>query len=160
VRLIAKKSPEMAKTTRNFSKPHQTLSPVLMKMGGKIIAAWNPGIIRSWDGNINPDKWQFKVDGQSWLLTTFDNQDSYSDHSQAYPDNYGAGSHPPRTGAKENNTLGYKFDGRPMDAVYVFSFTIPHSSANLVLTFIGNGLTADFADEGWGVDNVTIYTIK
>jgi hypothetical protein len=117
-------------------------------------------IIRSWDGNINPDKWQFKVDGQSWLLTTFDNQDYYSDHSQAYPDNYGAGSHPPRTGAKENNTLGYKFDGRPMDAVYVFSFTIPHSSANLVLTFIGNGLTADFADEGWGVDNVVIYTIK
>jgi hypothetical protein len=32
VRLIAKKSPEMAKTTQNFSKSHQTLSPVLMKM--------------------------------------------------------------------------------------------------------------------------------
>src|SRR5512135_223874 len=32
VRLIAKKSPEMVKITRNFSKAHQTLSPVLMKM--------------------------------------------------------------------------------------------------------------------------------
>jgi hypothetical protein len=117
-------------------------------------------IIRSWDGNINPDTWQFKVDGQPLLLTTFDNQDFYSDHSQAYPDNYGVGSHPPRTGAKENNTLGYEFDHRPMDAIYVFSFTIPHSSTNLELTFTANGLTPDFSDEGWGIDNVAIYTIK
>lgn len=116
-------------------------------------------IIRSWDGNINPDTWQFKVDGQTWLLTTFDNQDYYSDHFQAYPDLYPYGSHPPRTGAKENNTLGYEFDHRPMDAVYGFSFTIPHSSTNLELTFIANGLTPDFSDEGWGIDNITIYTI-
>jgi hypothetical protein len=117
-------------------------------------------IIRSWDGNINPDTWQFKVDGQPWLLTTFDNQDFYSDHSQAYPDNYGAGSHPPRTGAKENNTLGYEFDHRPMDAVYAFSFTIPHASTNLVLTFTASGLMQDLLDEGWGIDNVAVYTIK
>jgi Right handed beta helix region len=117
-------------------------------------------IIRSWDGNTNPDTWQFKVDGQPLLLTTFDNQDYYSDHFQAYPDKYGEGSHPPRTGAKENNTLGYKFDGRPMDAIYVFSFTIPHSSTNLELAFSANGLTPDFSDEGWGIDNVAVYTIK
>jgi hypothetical protein len=30
-----KKSPKMAKTTRNFSKSNQTLSPVLMKMSVK-----------------------------------------------------------------------------------------------------------------------------
>lgn len=117
-------------------------------------------IIRSWDGNINPDTWQLKVDGQPVLVTTFDNQDYYSDHSQAYPDVFGEGSHPPRTGAKENNTLGYVFDHRPMDAIYEFSFTVPHESANLVLTFIANGLTPDFSDEGWGIDNVAIYTIK
>jgi hypothetical protein len=117
-------------------------------------------IIRSWDGNINPDSWQFKVDGQPLLLTTFDNQDYYSDHSQAYPDNYGEGSHPPRTGAKENNTLGYEFDHRQMDAIYLFSFTIPHSLTKLELTFTANGLTPDLSDEGWGIDNVAIYTFK
>jgi len=117
-------------------------------------------IIRSWDGNINPDLWQFKVDGQSLLRTTFDNQDYYSDHSQSYPANFGEGSNPPRTGANENNTLGYKFDNRPMDAIYVFSFTIPHSLTTLQLSFKASGLTADFLDEGWGIDNVYIYTIK
>jgi hypothetical protein len=117
-------------------------------------------IIRSWDGNINPDTWQFKVDGQTLLFTTFDNQDYYPDHFQAYPDLYPYGSNRPRTGAKENNTLGYKFDNRPMDAIYLLSFTIPHSSTKLELTFTGNGLTPDLSDEGWGIDNVTVDTIK
>jgi hypothetical protein len=117
-------------------------------------------ILRSWDGNVNPDIWEFKVDEQSLLLTTFDNQDFYSDHSQAYPDNYREGSHPPRTGAKENNTLGYQFAGRPMDAVYNLSFTVPHAASTLDLTFTAKGLMADLADESWGIDNVTIYMIK
>lgn len=117
-------------------------------------------LIRSWDGNINPDIWQLEVDGQSLLLTTFDNQDFYSDHSQAYPGNYKEGSNPPRTGAKENNTLGYFFSNRQMDAIYLLGFTIPHSSDSLELTFSANGLMSDLSDEGWGIDNVAIYTIK
>jgi hypothetical protein len=117
-------------------------------------------ILRSWDGNVNPDIWEFKVDGKSLLLTTFDNQDFYSDHAQAYPGNYPKSSRPPRTGAKENNTLGYKFSGRPMDAVYEFSFAIPHSSPTLELSFSAKGLMADLADESWGIDNVAVYTIK
>ena len=117
-------------------------------------------IIRSWDGNVNPDIWRFIVDGQSLLLTTFDNQDYYSDHSQAFPDNYREGSHPPRTGAKEYNTLGYEFDHRQLDSVYLLSFTIPHSLTTLELTFAANGLTSDLSDEGWGIDNVVINTIK
>jgi hypothetical protein len=117
-------------------------------------------IIRSWDGNINPDTWQFKLDGQTLLLTTFDNQDFYPDHFQAYPDLYPYGSNRPRTGAKENNTLGYEFSDRPMDAVYVLSFTIPHSSTSLELTFTANGLMQDLSDESWGIDNMTVYTIK
>ena len=47
-----------------------------------------------------------------------------------------------------------------MDAVYVFSFTIPHSLTTLELTFIAKGLTSDLLDEGWGIDNVAIYMIK
>jgi hypothetical protein len=117
-------------------------------------------ILRSWDGNVNPDIWEFKVEGQNLLFTTFDNQDFYSDHSQAFPDNYREGSHPPRTGAEEKNTLGYTFDNRPMDAIYEFSFNIPHSLSTLELTFTAKGLTSDLLDEGWGIDNIAIYTIK
>ena len=117
-------------------------------------------IIRSWDGNINPDTWQFKVDGQTLLLTTFDNQDFFADHFQAYPDLYPYGSNPPRTGAKENNTLGYEFSDRPMDSVYFFSFIVPHSSTKLELTFTANGLMQEISDESWGIDNVAFYTIK
>ena len=117
-------------------------------------------VIRSWDGNVNPDTWQFKVDGQSMLLTTFDNQEFYADHTQSYPDNYGAGSYPPRTGVKENNSLGYEFDQRPMDSIYEFSFTIPHTSADLKLVFVANGLMDDLKDESWGIDNIVVEIVK
>jgi len=117
-------------------------------------------VLRSWDGNVNPDIWQFKVDGRSLLRTTFDNQDFYQDHSQAYPDNYQEGSHPPRTGAKENNTLGYQFSNRQMDSIYLLSFTVPHTSSTLKLSFSANGLMQELLDESWGIDNIAVYTIK
>jgi len=47
-----------------------------------------------------------------------------------------------------------------MDAVYNLSFTVPHASSTLNLTFAAKGLTSDLSDEGWGIDNVAVYTIK
>jgi hypothetical protein len=117
-------------------------------------------LIRSWDGNMGPDLFQIKLDGSTLLVTTFDTQDFFPDHAQAYPDTYGKGTHPPRTGAKANNTLGYNFDGKPMDMIYQLSFTVPHTSSRLKLSLSAENLSYDLLDESWGIDNITVYTIK
>lgn len=52
------------------------------------------------------------------------------------------------------------YDNRSIDAIYVFSFTVPHSLSTLKLTFTAKGLTPELLDEGWGIDNIAVYTIK
>src|SRR5262249_29792228 len=75
-------------------------------------------IIRSWDGNdpgFGPDVWQFGIGGGPTLLTTtFTNIDfpvggAPDGRRQAYPGMFPGGDFPARTGAVENNTLGYTF---------------------------------------------------
>ena len=108
-------------------------------------------IEQSWDGNDNtygPDIWDLSVqDGPTLLHTTFS-----KGQRQAYPDTYPGGDHPARTGALENNSLGYSFYG---DSVYHLSFTFPHSANSLVLVFSASGLQG-LGDESWGLDNVNV----
>lgn len=108
-------------------------------------------VIGSWEGNSmanGVDRWDLGVGGGSTLLTTtFRNTAS---QTQAYPGNASNGSFPPRTGASENNTLGYG-----TDAVYRLSYTFLHSSPTLNLDFIG-GTTESIANESWGLDNVSV----
>ena len=96
-------------------------------------------VIRSWDGNSTdaegPDVWTASVSGGPTLLnTTFNTGAAYhAAYGQAYPGSYPGGMYPPRTGAIENNTLGYLFVGPDyngiMDSVYSISISFPHSSA-------------------------------
>ena len=96
-------------------------------------------------------------------------------YSQAFPEAFGVGDHPPQTGAAETNTLGY--DGfnlsptdaryRPSDAVYHLTFTVPHSGNSAALDFRALGLTNGSLDfEKWGLDNVVVaipnsgYTVQ
>jgi hypothetical protein len=153
-------SPTGKKFLGQFGTDEVSLNLTNLAAHTEIRVVFEVYVIRSWDGNVDPDIWQFEVDGRSWLRTTFDNQDFYQDHSQAYPDTYQVGSHPPRTGAKENNTLGYQFSNRQMDSIYLLNFTIPHTSTTLKLTFTANGLMQELLDESWGIDNIVIYTIK
>lgn len=131
-------------------------------------------IIRSWEGNATldqfgraagPDLWELSVEDQSPLLkTTFSNVDFLEGlNRQAYPDSWPGGQdHPARTGAKENNSLGFttKFQEpyvttRTMDAVYGLSFTFAHSGDDLMLNFSAFGLQA-ITDESWGLDNIRV----
>ncbi len=121
-------------------------------------------IIRSWDGDDprGPDIWEIAVDGQTLLQTTFDNENPLEPegHSQSFPNQYipgAGGSQKPRTGSTENNTLGYRFLGEPMDAVYKFCFEFPHLADTLTVQFAAQGIDEVSAgDESWGIDNVTL----
>ena len=134
-------------------------------------------VLRSWDGNqesmpesmaelmsmkgqpngkLGPDLWEFVVDDETQLHTSFSNwNDAYS-FPQSYPGPYPAGDYPARTGAVEKGTLGYtweKFTG--MDSVYHFTFHFLHTSADMTLTFRDLGLQG-IQDEAWGLDNVNV----
>ncbi len=105
-------------------------------------------VLKSWDGNFGPDQWQFQIDGQELVSTTFSNTNS----RQAFPQSYSGGDNAPRTGATLSNTLGYSYFG---DTVYHFEFTIPHTASTVTLTFKGSNLqNAD--DESWGLNNVRV----
>jgi hypothetical protein len=81
-------------------------------------------VIRSWDGNwgngcCGPDVFDLRVAGAQTPLvhTSFANGHPFSVSSgQAYPDDFPGGSHPIRTGAAENYTLGYVFDTAPISS--------------------------------------------
>lgn len=122
-------------------------------------------IIRSWDGNtteykggpVGPDIWDLQLLGgiTPLLHTSFSNWDTLGFY-QAYPDSYPDGNYFARTGATENNSLGYTNSvGEIMDSVYHLSFTFPHSSNDLTFIFSSYGLQEIF-DESWGLDNVSV----
>jgi Ca2+-binding RTX toxin-like protein len=122
-------------------------------------------VIRTWDGNgtgcHGPDIWDLSVAGGPTLLhTTFNNAYPGCEGTpQAFPDAFPGGSHDFRTGAVENNTLGFTFPNVPgdgvLDSVYNLTFTFPHSASSVAFDFTGMLSTPGF-DESWGLDNVNV----
>lgn len=125
-------------------------------------------IIRSWDGNrsdaYGPDIFNLSVaGGQTLLQTTFGNPNADFYSGQAYPDAYPGGQNPGLAGAKESNTLGYRFgrsinnffQGYPLDSVYRLDFSFLHTDNSLQLNFSAS-LTEGIGDESWGLDNVKV----
>lgn len=117
-------------------------------------------IIRSWDGNANPDLWTLDVnDGPLIHLihTSFSNCHWCTGDSlrQSYPGGYPTDDYPLRTGATEVDTLGYIIGGYEADSVYRLSFDFDHTEENLILNFIG-GSNQPCGDESWGLDNVQV----
>jgi hypothetical protein len=107
-------------------------------------------IIRTWDGNdttFGPDFWEFGVfPGLTFLRTTFSYNPSISQSFPGqYPSNFAA-----RSGALENNTLGYGDD-----SVYQIGRDFAHSGNSLTLYFAGSNLQPLF-DESWGLDDVAV----
>jgi len=121
-------------------------------------------IIGAWDGNrtdngLGPDLWTVSVRGGLTLIqTTFGNGDPNSVYRQSYPGWYPDAQNPKRSGAEENNTLGYPDPSgfTPIqDSVYQLSFKFSHSASTLTLDFAGAGLQS-LDDESWGLDNLRV----
>ncbi len=115
-------------------------------------------VLASWDGNdtlYGPDHWLLGVAGGPILLdATFSNTE-IDNHRQSYPDNHPS-DHPGRTGAAENNTLGYAIPYG--DSVYSLTYTIPHSAGSVQFDFMASNLQG-WWDEGWGLDNVSVEAL-
>jgi hypothetical protein len=143
---------------------------VTLSLGGlpahrSVTVSFDLYVIQSWDGDgslgSGPDIWGVGVVGGSTLLqTTFSNYNGTNGIfiPQHYPDAFpGTGVlHPGRTGAAENNTLGYT-NGDRQDAVYRLTFTFSHDQGSVALRFAGQGLQGNL-DESWGLDNVQVQT--
>jgi hypothetical protein len=117
--------------------------------GSQLVGPFNP------DHTVGPDLWSVGIEGGPDLLSTtfsvFDGtkpMHSFRDYPQAYPGDY-PDLNPARTGASENDTLGY-FEG---DSVYSMSFSFLHAGP-LVIDFAGD--FPDFDPEEWGIDNVAV----
>jgi len=117
-------------------------------------------LIRSWDGNrtnFGPDVWMLRgANNQTLIQTSF----THEGFTQAYPDSFPDGNNPERTGADENNTLGYSFGFPPpplvpKDSVYNIEHTFPHTGNSLELNFSAS-MTEGIEDESWGLDHVTV----
>lgn len=125
-------------------------------------------IIGTWDGNrtdydLGPDRWKVAVvDGETLLDTSFGNGNpARSPYTQSYPGWYPDDQYPKRTGAVENNTLGFSdvSNNTPVqDAVYHLAFEFGHTGPDLKVEFAGLGLQG-IGDESWGIDNIQVQAL-
>jgi hypothetical protein len=107
-------------------------------------------ILESWDGNnggVGPDFFTVAANSATLLNTTFGVASGNQSYPGPYPTNNAA-----RTGATENNTLGYNGWG---NSVYNISLNFVDASPNLAITFTGSNLQG-WSDEGWGLDNLNV----
>jgi len=101
-------------------------------------------VIGAMDGQ-GPDLFRATVvDGPTYMNTTF----ALSGGPQAFPGTYPQDSNPPRTGATENDTLGYA-----RDAVFRLEYEFEHSAEDLVIQMTVSGLSAG---ELFGLDNIDV----
>ena len=122
-------------------------------------------VLRGWDGNSTtdgPDLFEVNLAGGLQLVrSTFHNGPAGSAaHPQSYPDAFPGGVHPARTGAFENDTLGFVVPGAGVsDSVYRHTRSFSHTANTLTLNFIGSGLAALLSEESWGLDNLRVYLV-
>jgi hypothetical protein len=128
-----------------------------------VYLAFNLYVLRSWDGSsvgcCGPDLWDLSVEGGASLVhTTFSNGEAFNrvDTTQAYPGRYPDSTNLPRTGAVENDTLGFEFTPRMVeDAVYHLRLAVPHTGSSIGFLFSGSALQP-LNDESWGLDDVSV----
>lgn len=140
-----------------FGSEQVTLNLSKLPVHQTVTLAFDLYIIRTWDGNVDPDIFDITVNGGPTLLhTTFTNNTGVNYQPQAYPGAYPGAANPPYTGASEIGALGYlPPDVAAQDAVYQLRFTFAHNSPDLQVHFAGIGLQ-ELADESWGLDNVIV----
>ncbi|BBM86499.1 hypothetical protein [Candidatus Uabimicrobium amorphum] len=152
-------TPSGRKFLGQFSKNGVTLSLNDLPPHSQVTISFELFIMSSWDGNSKewgPDIWELSVkDGPTLLHTTFSNSGI-----QAFPQNYPGGKNIARSGASENNTLGYvfRYGGKrhPADSVYRLKYTFSHTEDSVMFQFSGIDLQG-VHDESWGLANVAVH---
>ena len=121
--------------------------------------------IRTWDGNagggaLEPDMFSVGVGGGPVLLAeTFSVGDIDSRQRMSYGAGIsGAAANHSRWGAIANDSLGYPWLHRTLDATWRLSFEFLAPADGLEVWFRGSGLQ-ELADESWGLDNVTVEAV-
>jgi len=148
-------SPSGRKFLGRFTKETIGLTLRDLPAHGAIRVSFDLFVIGPWDGRYagsGLDVFDLRVRGGLVLAhTTFSNDTIQQNHPDASPGRLFAA----RTGAVENNTLGYPAPG---DSVYRMDITFPHDEAGIHLMF--SALNLDFREsENWGVDNVTVTAL-
>jgi hypothetical protein len=129
-------------------------------------------IIETWDGEEDGDTWRLAVaNGPTLVHATFSNhlfpdeQFKRFSKDQSYPNRHGLRNVPPRTGATENDTLGYTrrynmLGGmlRKADSVYRMVLSFAHRGASVRLNFSAT-LNHGLDDESWGLDNLKVEVL-
>lgn len=119
--------------------------------------------IRTWDGNggagPGPDRFSVGVGGGPILLSeTFSVGDIDSRQRMSYGSATSGTANHSRWGAIANDSLGYPWLHRVLDATWRFSFEFLAPTDGLEVWFAGSGLQ-ERSDESWGLDNVSVEAV-
>lgn len=121
--------------------------------------------IRTWDGGSiggasGADLFSTGVGGGPILLSeTFSVGDLDSRQRMSYGTGAGGVANRSRWGAIANDSLGYPWKHRVLDATWRFSFEFLAPVDGLELWFAASGLQ-EMNDESWGLDNVKVDTVS
>jgi hypothetical protein len=135
-----------------------------VREGDLVRLAFDFCAIRTWDGNgpgaANSDRFSVSVGGGPTLLSeTFSVGDVDSKQRMSYGASFGGAANRSRWGAIANDSLGYPWKHRVLDATWRFSFEFLAPVDGLELRFTGSGLQ-ELSDESWGLDNVKVDTVS
>jgi hypothetical protein len=130
----------------------------------------------SWEGNQQlrdnengPDIWQLKVDGKTFINTTFSNLDCLPGNycpPQSYPADYPNNFNNPKSDASRTDLPGFcsQVNNPNGTTLYQIHKSISHSENRLTVQFadkLVQKLLADpKCDESWSVDNIKIKAIN
>ncbi len=139
------------------------LSVQNVPLEGTVEVEFDVFAINAWDGNGggdgSQDAWGVRIKGgQELFVTNFAAVGEGRDLRQAYPAPLGKGDYPAGTAATELNTLGYSFNGEPMDAVYRIKLSFKPTDEAVEIEFYGKNLQAD-GGQAWGLDNVVVRSM-
>ncbi len=143
----------------NHTRVDQTIALSLSKLPAhsSLEVAFDLYIVRSWDGNspaFGRDRFILSVAGGPTLLDTTFSNNPKTNTDGSYQD-YPVANSPPWAGASATNTLGYS--GFFYDGIYRLHYTFAHTSDKVTVNFRSSLFEGKgTADEGWGLDNVSV----
>jgi len=130
----------------------------------------------SWEGNQQfndnengPDIWQLKIDGKTFINTTFSNLDctpGYFCSPQSYPADYPNNNGNPKNGASRTDLPGFcsQIDKPNGTTLYKIHKRIGHKESTLLIQcldkLIQKNVSDPKCDESWSVDNIKVKVIS